>query len=76
MKKIKVFVIEYTHEGQRQRYPESLSSQVALAMGRELARLGRRPTVRRFDLPESELEQLLIRYEWIASEGRPRRKLL
>lgn len=74
--KIKVFVIEFTQDGKRQWYRESLSSQVAYAMGRELARLGRRPTVRRVDLPEAQLEQLLIRYEWIASEGRPRRKLL
>ncbi len=74
--KIKVFVIEFTDKGRRIWYRESLSSQVAYAMGRELAKLGRRPTVRRIDVPEAQLQQLLIRFEFIKSEGRPRRKLL
>lgn len=61
--KVKVFVIQYTTDGKRRWYRESLSSHVAYALGRELAKLGRRPTVHRIDVPLSKLEQLLRDYD-------------
>jgi hypothetical protein len=63
MKKVKLYVIEFTHKGRRTWYRESLNSQVAYALGRELARQGRRPTVRRLDVTIAQLEQLLRTYE-------------
>lgn len=60
--KIKIFVIEFVKDGQRQWYHESLPSKLAYALGRELARRGRRPTVRRIDVPPGDLDQLLARY--------------
>lgn len=63
MKKVKLYVIEFNHRGRRTWYRESLNSQVAYALGRQLARLGRRPTVRRIDITVERLEQLLRDYE-------------
>ncbi len=61
--KVKIYVIEYEQNGHRSYHRESLSSRVAYALGRELAKLGRKPTVRRFDLTVAKLEELLKLYE-------------
>ena len=61
--KVKIFIVEYTLDGKRTWHQESLSSNVAYALSRELAKLGRRPTVRRIDLSIDRVEQLLRDYE-------------
>ncbi len=72
--KIKVFIVEYYVDKVRKRHEESLNSRLAFALGRELARRGLRPQVRRADIPEAEFDRLLVRFEYIASEGRPKRR--
>lgn len=75
--KVRVFLVEYQDGKIRRLWNESLSSQVAYALGRELAKRGRKPTVRRIDLPQHQVAELLVRFEFISSaDHRPRRKLL
>jgi hypothetical protein len=52
---VSIFVIEYQHNGERVPWDESLSSAVAMALGRELAKQGLRPVMRRLELTQAEI---------------------
>jgi len=57
--KIKVFVVEYENGDRRETHPESLTQAVAFALGRELARRGRKPVVHRIDLTPGQLDDMI-----------------
>lgn len=69
---VKIFLIEYQDGTGRRLHEESLTAAIALALGRELARRGRRPLVRRLDVPQADLYAQMPRYEFIAAQGAAR----
>ena len=66
---VKIYLVEYQDGTGRRLHDESLTAQIAMALGRELARRGRRPMIRRLDIPQAELYDHMRRYEFIAAEG-------
>lgn len=66
---VKIYLLEYQDGTGRRLHNESLTAAIAMALGRELAKRGRRPTIRRLDVPQAELYDQMRRYEFIAAEG-------
>lgn len=60
--KMRVFVVEYIVDSRLYRHEESLSCQMAFALGRQLALRGLRPRVRRFDMTAEEVDIFLERF--------------
>jgi hypothetical protein len=52
---VAIFVVEYQENGQLTPWHESLTATLAYSLGRELAKRGKRPVVRRIDLHITEV---------------------
>lgn len=54
---IAIFVVEYQHNGQRYAWKESVTASIAYSLGRQLAKQGMKPTVRRVDMHLAEVRR-------------------
>lgn len=58
---VAVFVVEFQQNGERQLWNESLTASLAMALGKRLAREGRKPVVRKLLISQDEV---MLRSRW------------
>lgn len=71
--RVRVFIVEYVKDSRLHRHHESLSGQLAFALGKQLAIRGFKPRVRHFDMAAEDVDKFLRRFS--AAERR-RKQLL